>query len=74
MASHHDLVTAFFATVKANDPQRYAEVEERYRDHPVLNAKQWRRVHQKEQPVGLLGLQPCAVSAEIGERYGFGRE
>jgi hypothetical protein len=62
------MVDAFFAECETNDPEKFAEVCDKY---PTLSQNQHRAIRRREHCVGLLGLQPAYVSPELARRRGF---
>lgn len=66
--AHHEAVNAFFERCRAEDPERFREVCEKY---PCLTRKMFRRIRRSERTVGLLGLQPASIPQGVAEEYGY---
>ena len=62
---HQALVQAFLAEKEAEDPERYAEVCEKY---PVLTPRQWRTVREKEVSFSDLTRRDGARYGEDGDQ------
>jgi hypothetical protein len=62
-----DDAEAFLRKCREDDPQRYADVCDKY---PTISGRQQRRINQREIPVGLLGVQPAFIHPRTAEKYG----
>ena len=65
---HYAMVDEFFAKCAEEDPERYAEVCDKY---PTITANQHRAIRRRERTVGLLGLQPAHIPANVALRNGL---
>lgn len=65
---HYSLVEAFMRMKRREEPEKFREVTEKY---PVVTASKRQTQMENEIPVGLLGLQPSAISPEIAHKYGL---
>ena len=65
---HYAMVDAFFAECEERDPEKYAEVCEKY---PTISANQHRAIRRRERQVGLLGLQASHIPTDLARRHGF---
>jgi hypothetical protein len=68
MNNHDKAVLEFLEKCKTEQPDKYQEVCDRY---PTISARQWKKIHEREESRGLLGLQPAYISPETAETYGF---
>jgi hypothetical protein len=50
-SEHAKMVTEFLRERERSDPQTFRKVCDKY---PVLSREQWRSIHQREKPQGLL--------------------
>lgn len=66
MKQHSDLVNEFMQKCKRENPDLYREVCEKYQ---TIDNRRWRKIKERERCVGLLGLQPAAVSSDIALRH-----
>lgn len=65
--AHHAAVDAFFAECQLTDSKKYDDVCAQY---PVLTRGKQMTINRKERNAGLVGLQPCYVSADVAARHG----
>jgi hypothetical protein len=65
---HHNLVEAFLRLKRSEDPERFQEVANKY---PTITPPKQQTLREREVVVGLLGLQPSALSPEEAYRHGF---
>lgn len=64
---HNQMVNDFLAQKKEEDPEAFAAVEAKY---PTIPFERYlKRVRKREQPVGLLGLQPAHISTAVASEY-----
>lgn len=59
MIDHEQEVKEFFAKVKAEKPEEYEEVCNRY---PIVTAQNLRTIRVFERTAGLVGFEPCKIS------------
>ena len=65
---HFAMVDAFMQQCAEEDPEKFAEVCAKY---PTITSNQNYAIRRREVSVGLLGLQPSHISAEVARRCGF---
>lgn len=65
---HFAMIDAFLAKCAEEDPEKFAEVCAKY---PTISSNQNYAIRRREVTVGLLGLQPSHISAEVARRNGF---
>ena len=64
--SHEERVRDFMKQCKAERPEEYEQVCEKY---PVQSRVRKLIVYRREQTVGLLGLSPSRISLAVAEKH-----
>lgn len=68
MIEHEQNVREFFEKCKKENPDLLRQVNQKY---PVITRDKRRTQRQREQTVGLLGLQPANLPVDIAFELGF---